>query len=410
MRVTPLENCRVCGSSVLQDVLDLGLQELTGVFPKSTEEKITEGPLKLVFCPKCGLLQLAHTYSLDEMYGMNYGYRSGLNSSMVAHLTQKVRFLEAQYGLGSGDVVVDIGSNDGTTLNAYSVSGIRRIGIDPTGVKFSQYYDEGVELVPEFFSADAYRKLSDRAAKLVTSISMFYDLESPIEFAAQIESILADDGVWHFEQSYMPTMLRQNAYDTICHEHLEYYSLSVIKYIVEAAGLRIIDVRTNDINGGSFAVTVAKKCSPHETNAVLIDWMLTQETAQGLNTLKPYLAFAERTLRHRNDFISLLDSLNAAGKKVFGYGASTKGNVLLQYCGLSTKQITAIGEVNPDKFGAVTPKTHIPILSEEDVKRTNPDYMVVFPWHFRTMILDKEQKFLQSGGKLILPLPFIEIV
>lgn len=253
-----IDRCRVSGSENLISVLSLGNQALTGVFPKSPADQITVGPLELVWCPDSGLLQLAHSYEASEMYGENYGYRSGLNQSMVDHLTEKVAWLERLVPLGAGDVVLDIGSNDSTTLKAYQTKGLRRIGIDPTGEKFKQYYPSDIALVPTFFSADAYRSVEKKPARIVTSIAMFYDLDAPVEFAKQIESILADDGVWHFEQSYMPSMLRLNSYDTICHEHLEYYSLSTVKRIVEMAGLRLVGVVMNGVNGGSFAVTAAK--------------------------------------------------------------------------------------------------------------------------------------------------------
>lgn len=410
MQVTKLKKCRVCGKENLKEVLNLGEQELTGVFPKSKEESLTSGPLDLFFCPKCGLLQLGHSYALDEMYGDNYGYRSGLNPSMIEHLSSKIDMLETKYNLKANDVVLDIGSNDGTSLNSYKTKGIRRIGMDPTGKKFSKYYEKGIELITDFFSSTAFKKICDRKAKIVTSISMFYDLESPIDFAKQVEEILADDGVWHLEQSYMPVMLRNNAYDTICHEHLEYYSLGVMKYIMDAAGLKIIDVSTNDINGGSFAITVAKNSSEFKPNTSLINWYLRQEKELALDRETPYFEFAQRTAEHRRQFRDLLDSLIADGKTVCGYGASTKGNVLLQYCGITEKQISVIGEVNPDKFGAFTPATYIPIDDEVNVKKSKPDYFVVMPWHFRNGILAKEKDFLKSGGHFIFPLPFIEIV
>lgn len=410
MNVIDHKYCRVCGNEELKTILDLGQMELTGVFPKSKDEKLTEGPLRLVLCPKCGLVQLAHSYPLEEMYGMNYGYRSGLNASMVAHLQQKVAWLEKQYPMNRGDIVVDIGSNDGTTLNSYSTPGLRKIGIDPTAKKFYPYYHDDVELVPEFFSAEAYRRISDKPAKLVTSISMFYDLENPVDFASQVESILAEDGIWHLEQNYLLSMLRNNAYDIVGHEHLEYYSLHTIKFILESVGLRIIDASTNDINGGSFAVTAAKKNSVHRANEAVINWMLAQEEASGLLTEGPYLAFGEKCYQHRDEFVHLLDALRAEGKKVYAYGASTRGNTILEFCGITDRQILAIAEVNPDKFGAFTPKTHIPILSEDQIKEYAPDYMVVLPWHYRNMILNKEKQFLQSGGKLIFPLPYVEIV
>ena len=250
--------CRVCGSERIMSVLNLGNQALTGVFPRKREEDVTSGPLELVWCMDCELLQMKYSYEPTEMYGENYGYRSGLNQSMVNHLTDKVRWLERMIRLNPGDVVLDIGSNDGTTLKAYRDPGIHRIGIDPTGRKFARYYTPDIKLVDDFFSSKAYRSNQPKPAKVVTSIAMFYDLEKPVQFAREVESILADDGIWHFEQSYMPSMVRMNSYDTICHEHLQYYSLGVVKKILEQAGLKIIDVVMNAVNGGSFAVTAAK--------------------------------------------------------------------------------------------------------------------------------------------------------
>ena len=406
-----LEKCRVCGNKHLNLVLDLGEQELSGVFPKDKNTKLTSGPMQLVWCPECGLLQLGHSYDLDEMYGENYGYRSGLNKSMVKHLSDKIYHLERLYNPKAGDIVLDIGSNDATTLKAYKTQGLRKIGIDPTGNKFKEFYTNDISLIPDFFTAENYRKIfKNEKAKIITSISMFYDLPSPIDFVKDIESVLADDGIWHFEQSYMPSMLRLNSYDTICHEHLEYYSLSVVKYILDKAGMKIIDVQMNAVNGGSFAVTAAKKSSELKSNDAVINWLLEQEERMGLKTLKPYADFAEKTARHRADLRRLITALVQDGKKVFGYGASTKGNTVLQYCNFTDKEIKAIAEVNPDKFGAFTPSTHIPIISEEECKKQNLDYFLVLPWHFKNGILEREQEFLQNGGKMIFPFPEIEII
>ncbi len=411
MSYRTLEKCRVGGSSNLITVLDLGIQALTGVFPSTVDQYVTKGPLELVWSPDSGLLQLKHTYNSSEMYGDNYGYRSGLNQSMVDHLSNKVAYLERLNSLNAGDVVVDIGSNDCTTLKAYQTRGLRRIGIDPTGKKFSEHYPEDVSLVPDFFSAAVYFGVEQKKARIVTSIAMFYDLDSPIEFAKQIATILADDGIWHFEQSYMPSMLRTNSYDTICHEHLEYYSLRVVKNILEKSGLCLVDVVMNSVNGGSFAVTAAKPTNETvKPNLAVVEWLLEQEDRMGLNTPRPYREFEERVFRHRDDLTRLIRALNTDGKKVLGYGASTKGNVLLQFCGLTSKDISAIAEVNPEKFGHVTPGSHIPIVSEAEAKAMKPDYFIVLPWHFKEGILRREKEFLASGGRFIFPFPEIEIV
>ena len=405
-----LTRCRVSGSQNLVSVLNLGHQELTGVFPKSRDQEITSGPLELVWCPDSGLLQLGHSFNAGEMYGENYGYRSGLNQSMVRHLTQKIRHLERMADLKPGDVVLDIGSNDATSLKSYTTSGLRRIGIDPTGVKFRQFYPDDITLVPDFYSAANFRSVESRQARIVTSIAMFYDLDDPISFARQIAEVLADDGLWHFEQSYMPSMLRLCSYDTICHEHLEYYSLGVVKYILDQAGMKVVDVQMNAINGGSFAVTAAKRANPIRCNDAVIDWLLGQEERMGLNTPRPYREFEDRVFRHRADLTRLLQSLAADGKKVLGYGASTKGNVVLQFCGLTEKEVIAVAEVNPEKFGAYTPGSKIPIISEEEARAMNPDYFLVLPWHFKEGILAREQEFIARGGKMIFPFPEIEII
>ncbi len=406
-----ITNCRVSGKKNLISVLNLGHQALTGVFPKDPHDNITVGPLELVWSPDSGLLQLNHSYDPSELYGDNYGYRSGLNQTMVTHLTDKIAYLEKLKPLSTGDVVLDIGSNDATTLKAYRSKGIRRIGIDPTGTKFFEHYPSEIVLVPEFFSIEAYHSKEKKPASIITSIAMLYDLDSPIKFAKQIESTLADDGIWHFEQSYMPSMLRLNSYDTICHEHLEYYSLGVIKLILEAAELRLIDVFMNSVNGGSFAITATKRSNTSlKANNAVIEWLLDQEDRMGLSTPRPYREFEERVFRHRDDLTRLIRTLNSDGKKILGYGASTKGNVVLQFCGFTSSDISAIAEVNEEKFGRVTPGTHIPIISEKEARAIQPDYFLVLPWHFKDGILRREKDFLASGGKFIFPFPEIEII
>jgi hypothetical protein len=405
-----ISQCRICKNSNLITVVSLGEQCLTGVFPRSLNEKITKGPLDLVFCPSCGLLQLKQSYSLDEMYGENYGYRSGLNKSMIQHLEYKIKMLEQFVNLSSTDVVVDIGSNDATSLKAYT-NKCKKLGIDPTGKKFIKYYTDDIILVPDFFSANNYfDAFPAQKAKIITSIAMFYDLDDPIHFVEDVEKCLDDEGIWHLEQSYMPSMLRTNSYDAICHEHLEFYSFTIIKSILEKKGLRVLDVIVNAINGGSFAVTACKKKARYKSNSPIIDWMLKQEEDMGLNTPRPYRDFEEKVFRHRRNLKILIESLVADGKKIIGYGASTKGNVLLQFCGLTNEHICCIAEVNPDKYGAYTPGTCIPIVSEQDARKMKPDYFFVLPWHFKTGVLERERDFMLNGGKFIFPLPEIEII
>ena len=406
---TEINKCRISGSTNLVPVLSLGEQYLTGIFPKSPAEEITKGPLDLLWCPDSGLLQLKQSYNLEEMYGDNYGYRSGLNASMIRHLQQKILTLERLVRPKAGDLVIDIGSNDATSLRAYT-GNYRKVGVDPAGEKFRDYYTDDITLIADFFSAGAIHSRFNQKAQIITAIAMFYDLEDPISFVRDIEQCLSDDGIWHFEQSYMPSMLHSISYDTICHEHLEFYSFKVVKNMLEACGLKVVDVQLNSINGGSFAVTACKVNAPYPPNEAVINWILKQEDSLALDTIAPYKDFEQRVFKHRQNLTELINALVADNKTIFGYGASTKGNVLLQFCGITPKQIPCIAEVNEDKFGSFTPGTNIPIISETEAKAMKPDYFFVLPWHFKDNILKREEEYLAKGGQLIFPLSEIEIV
>jgi hypothetical protein len=405
-----MDACRVCSSTDLTDVLDLGEQHLTGVFPRAGSADPTTGPLVLTLCTACGLVQLRHTYPASEMYGDNYGYRSGLNASMVRHLQRKARFLEQLAPLRSGDTVLDIGANDSTLLQGYTTRQLTRIGIDPTIEKWREHYPDDVQAVAEFFSADTYRALEAPDARVITSIAMFYDLDDPVSFAKQVASCLARDGVWHFEQSYMPSMLRANSYDTICHEHVSYYSLAVVERILREAGLEVVDVRFNSVNGGSFAVTAQHAGGPAPRSDDLIAWFNRQEARLRVTDPSTFEAFRRSVHQHREDLVDLVRTLRGSGARVVGYGASTKGNVLLQFCGFTPDDLPVIADVNPSKDGCVTPGTRIPIASEDEVRTLRPDYMLVLPWHFRETVLQRETAYLEAGGRLIFPLPEIEVV
>lgn len=410
-------NCRICGNETLVPILNLGNQYLTGVFPKNRDELITSGPLELVKCHgetpgvHCDLVQLKHSYDLHEMYGNNYGYRSGLNQSMVDHLHEKVMRILKLVDVQRGDLVIDIGSNDSTLLQGYPKNDIILAGVDPTGKKFHAYYPSYIHLIPDFFSAATVSNaFGNKKAKIITSISMFYDLEAPIDFMRDIYDILDDNGIWVFEQSYMPTMLSMNSYDTVCHEHLEYYGLRQIKWMTDKTGLKIVDVEFNDVNGGSFSVTVAKSSSRIRENSSLVNTILKKEKSLELDQLKPFEEFGKRIQKSRETLIGFIQKAKKEQKTILGYGASTKGNVILQYCNFTAKDIPAIAEINQEKFGCLTPGTHIPIISEEEARAMNPDYFLILPWHFKDGIVQREKNYLQKGGKLVLPLPEIKII
>lgn len=404
MSYVEIEACRLCGNYNLVAVLDLGIHFLSGVFPRTRDETVISGPLELVKCHgenACGLLQLRHSYDPAEMYGDNYGYRSGLNRVMIEHLRKQVLRITQRIDIANGEIVVDIGSNDGTLLQCYP-SAFERIGFDPTGEKFRKYYTEDIHLISDFFSAHAYRdEVGSTKAKAVTSIAMLYDLEDPLRFAREIREILADDGVWLTEQSYMPAMIRNVSYDTVCHEHLEYYGLRQIQWIAERSGLRILDVEYNAINGGSFSVMLARDNAPYTSND------LSEDVIESSDSLEPLKEFETVVEGSRDALQKFFYNAMREGKNILGLGASTKGNIILQYCCIGAESMAAIGDVNADKHGCFTPGSRIPILAEGQVLAMQPDYLMVLPWHFRTFF-ENDAKF--AGSRLVFPLPSLSVV
>jgi NDP-4-keto-2,6-dideoxyhexose 3-C-methyltransferase len=406
-----ISRCRICKNDLLTPIFSLGDQTLTGVFPKTTTEQVTSGPVDLVMCTgpqACGLVQLLQSYDLNELYSDNYGYRSGLNQSMVEHLQGKVREIMGLDVLRPGDIVVDIGSNDATTLKSYPQGVYELVGIDPTGTKFADYYSPEIRLISDFFSAKAVENaLGGRKAKVITSFSMFYDLEDPVAFAREIAEALDPQGVWVLEQSYLPTMLQTNSFDTICHEHLEFYGLKQIQRIASMANLKVLDVTLNAVNGGSFSITVAKAESQTQPNTARIEQILLEEQALGLDGVEVFEEFKARVTEAGKKLRVFLEAAKAKGERVYGLGASTKGNVLLQYFNIDSSLLQVIGEVNAEKFGKFTPGSLIPMQSEDDVLQAKPDYLLVLPWHFRKFFVNHKKL---KGQRLAFPLPEFEIV
>jgi len=409
--IKTIEKCRLCGSQELGVIFELKNQALTGVFPETCQTQITTGNVGLVKCvgvDGCGLVQLRESYDISEMYGDNYGYRTGLNPSMTKHIESKILRILDENTPSPGDLIIDIGSNDATALRTYPQNIYKLVGIDPTGSKFIDFYPDSIQLIADFFSSKVVEEqLPGQKAKVITSFSMFYDLEDPAGFAADIASVLDDNGIWVFEQSYLPSMLETNSFDTICHEHLEFYALKQIMFIAEKAGLKVIDVELNDINGGSFSIVAAKKGSNHKVNERLISNMLDREKAMGLDGMDVFKVFFERVEKERKNLMRFLQDAKSEGKSVYGLGASTKGNVLLQYYGIDETLLTAIGDVNEDKFGKFTPGSLIPILPEAEVLGCKPDYLLILPWHFRDFFLSNAS---MKGHTLVFPLPELTIV
>ena len=409
--MTKINCCRSCKSKKLVNLFNLGKQSFTGIFLKKNN-KIPKGNLTLVMCKLCSLVQLGDNFNLKIMYGSSYGYRTGLNASMVKHIQNKADFLKKISNVKRKDLIIDIGSNDGTMLNYFlKKKNYNLAGIDPTINKFKSFYKKKIKKIPNFFNKKLVDKyLKKEKAKIISSISMFYDLPNPLKFAKDVYSSLHNEGVWHLEQSYAGSMLKQNSYDTICHEHLEYYSLKSIKYIFDKAKFKIIDISFNEINGGSFAITVAKKQSKHKEIHSKIQKILNFEKKNNINSPKKYKQFFKTIKLEKKKLIQSLKTLKRNKKKVIGYGASTKGNVILQFCNINTDLLQQVCDVNIDKEGTFTPGTNIPIVDERKAKKDNPDYFFVLPWHFRKFILKKEKITIRKGTKFIFPLPKFQIV
>lgn len=407
--MSKIKRCRSCNSNKLQRLFSLGDQNFTGIFPKNKDQKVPNGNLTLVICSRCKLVQLSENFNLKKMYGNNYGYRTGLNLSMVNHIKDKIIFLKKKYKIAKEDIVIDIGANDGTLLGFFDSKKHKLIAVDPTIKKFKKFYKKNIIKVPNFFAFGRVKKyLKNKKAKLITSIAMFYDLPKPVLFAKQIYKTLANEGVWHFEQSYSGFMIKNLSYDTICHEHLEYYSLYSVKKILDFANLKIIDVNFNKINGGSFALTVAKKNSKYLENKKIYK-ILRDEKNKKINTSYIYKQFYKRINKEKNKTVNFLKKIELERKLVIGYGASTKGNVILQYCNISNRNIKYICDVNKDKHGRYTPGTKIKIISEKKAMELRPDYFFVLPWHFKNFILDKKN-MISSGVKFVFPLPKFKVI
>ncbi len=410
MKITEINCCRLCNSKHLESVFDFGVQALSTRFPGPDEPDAELVPLNLVQCKHCKLTQLTHDYDLDDLYRRGYGYRSGINQTMRDHLSGITQQLECHIDLKPGDTVLDIASNDGTLLRSYCAKGINLVGIDPTVEQYRNFYPTGVFLASDFFSKQTFLSISpSEKAKVISSIAVFYDVPDPGRFIADVASVLDKNGVWVMEQSYLPLLVSDLSFDSICHEHLGYYCLKQIKFAVEHAGLRVFDVETNSMNGGSIRVFICHDESRHKNNEEALSRVEQLEVEAMLDEPQTFRAFRTRVNEIGKELLDVIKNAKENGKKIHIYGASTKGNVLLQLFGIDLTLVDAAAERNEWKFGHRTPGTNIPIISEEKSRAEKPDYYLVLPWHFRDEFVQREKDFINSGGKLIFPLPKLEI-
>ncbi len=414
MILKTVKRCRVCGSRHLIPILSLGNQYVTN-FLDSPKAKSYKAPLDLVLCDTkkggCGLLQLKHTFNHDILY-RKYWFRSGISTTLVKALADVVNKAERVVDLESGDLVIDIGSNDGTLLKQYKGKNITRVGFEPSNLwKFAS--GRNLVSIHDYFNYGSFsRRFKGRKAKIITSIAMFYDLDDPNKFVEDITRCLDDNGLWIIQMNYLYLMLKDNTFDNISHEHLEYYSLLSLEKLLGRHGLEVMDVELNEVNGGSFRIYIRKKgadVKPLVGAEGRVLRLKALEKRAGMDTIRPYLSFARRIKMIGTSLHSFLEKQKRMGKSVFIYGASTRGLVILQFARITNRLIIAATDKNPEKWGKYIVGTGIPIISIDEYRRRKPDYLFILPYHLNKEIRSQESRFLNKNGKMIVPIPKFKI-
>ena len=407
-----ITECRSCGSTDLTPILSLGSQYPSNfVELNSIPDKNEQIPLELIFCEKkdCGLLQLKHTASRESLY-KEYWFRSGLNEKMVDALKDITKSVEKRLSLSENDIVLDIGCNDGTLLRSYQ-SKVRLVGFEPASNLVNEASKDTDLIINNFFSFYEFvQHFPNERIKAITSIAMFYDLEDPNSFVSDIVNCLDQDGIWVIQMAYLIPMLELNAFDNIVHEHLEYWSLKSVKRLLEEHGLEIFDVELNDVYGGSFRIFVKTKKNEKINIQNSVDEFLKKEDEFGLEKKETYHNFANRVNSLKDKLNDFIKEELSNGKSIYAYGASTKGNTLLQFYNLNNKLILKAADRDSRKFRKMTIGSNIPVISEEQARDEKPDYFLVLPWHLVDFFKERESEFFKNGGKFIVPLPDFKIV
>lgn len=415
MNSVKITKCRFCGNSSLIPVVDLGKQYLSSIFPSnlSYRKELKKYHLDLVLCKKtaftCGLVQLGHHFDMSKMYE-EYPFTSSTNSSMAKILKDVLDGALKYVKLKTEDAILDIGGNDGTLLSFLKDKKYNLICIDAAKNIKPIFKSDRFSVVNDFFNKKVYQSITDQRAKLIFSIAMFYHLSDPIQFSKDVASCLTDDGIWVIQMAYLPAMIQTNMYDNIVHEHVGYYGIDHVRWIMERAGLEIFDTLLNDVYGGSFRLFVKKKGNPRYPQTARYYQELKNEEKIGIYSPATYISFTRRIEKTRNDLVSLCKKIKAANKKIWIYGASTKGNTILQYCGIGNDLIEAAADSNPFKFNKYIIGSDIPIKNESQMRAAKPDYLLALPYSFVNGFMEREKKLIAGGTKFILPLPDVKII
>lgn len=401
--------CRNCLCNNFFKIINIGKQPLSGIFYNKKKTRLQKYSLDLYQCENCKLIQLSKDMPVEKMYGNKYGYQTSISSLMVKHLQKKADYVKRNNLIRKKSNILDIGSNDGTFLNFFNKSH-NLYGIDPSGIKYKHFYRKDIILIPHFFSKEKidhffYNKKKKIKFDLITSFAIFYDVSDPNKFCNDVFQLLKEDGIWISEFSYFPLMLKNLTYDQICHEHVTYYTLQVFKEIIEKNNLKILDLNLNEINGGSIEIICAKISSKRLVNKSKIIATLKEE--KNIN-FKSYKNFNNRIIKIKKNFSSFFKKNRKS--LIIGYGASTKGNIVINHCNITDKKVKFICDSNKNKHNLFTPGKNIKIISKEMMRKLKPEYLVIFIWSFRKEIISEEINFIKNGGKLIFHLPKFHIV
>ena len=404
-----IKNCRNCKNTELFDLFSLGKISFTGRFPNKIRQNVPKAYLNVLMCKKCKLVQLDRNFDLNYLYGKNYGYRTGINKTMTDHVKKVVRKCSALAKLKSKQYVLDIGSNDATLLNFYA-NDIIKVGVDPLVNKYKKFYKKINYKISNFFKIKDIEKINiKKKFKIISALSVFYDLRDPNKFIKEIKKILDERGVFVLEHVDLCYIIKNNIFDTICHEHLVFYSSKIIIEMMKNNGLKVFNHEYNEINGGSSRYYICHSKTNFKVSKN-IKKVLLRENLQGIELKKTYKLFFTKILNEKIKLIKLIKKIKNEEQDIHGYGASTKGNVLLQFYNINNKVVNYIADRNPLKWNSFTPGTKIKIISESQSRKIKPHFYLVLPWHFKNEILIREKNIRKKGTKFIFPLPKVRVV
>ena len=404
-----IKNCRNCKNTELFDLFSLGKISFTGRFPNTIRQNVPKAYLNVLMCKKCKLVQLDRNFDLNYLYGKSYGYRTGINKTMTDHIKKIVRKCSALVKLKSKQYVLDIGSNDATLLNFYP-NDIIKVGVDPLVNKYKKFYKKINYKISNFFKIKDIEKIKiKKKFKIISALSVFYDLRDPNKFIKEIKKILDDKGVFVLEHVDLYYIIKNNIFDTICHEHLVFYSSKIIIEMMKNNGLKVFNHEYNEINGGSSRYYICHSKTNFKVSKN-IKKVLLRENLQGIELKKTYKLFFTKILNEKIKLIKLIKKIKNEEQDIHGYGASTKGNVLLQFYNINNKVVNYIADRNPLKWNSFTPGTRIKIISESQSRKIKPHFYLVLPWHFKNEILIREKNIRKKGTKFIFPLPKVRVV